>query len=539
MASWDNSTSFTTYIFIPLETGEHEIILTAYNQTDDSLYTSYRWNFEVLSVSLMMEIIDVQVTPDKSPLIVGKEDNITITATINQLANCSWSVDGVIEEWDNLTVSPEFNISFSGVGTYTIALYAHNITDNQVKAEYTIEVVVAHKVGPDCEFTSIQDAINSANDGDTILVESGIISGNLAINKSVILIGETNGLEKPVIDGMGGNSTVNITADEVTIRGFQITNSTVGITTESNDGEIIGNDISDVRYGIWLNNSSGFTISDNSVDAEVWAFVIENSEATFGNNEIQDVTFNFEYSGDVRIGGVSSQGYPDDPEGWENIGKYLNINSTEWLFLNMTYSDSDVEGLDEQTLKIWRYNNGWHEEGWFEITTLDSENNTVGVNITKFSIFSILGKKSQQDLGEPDGQDGGDSSSSNSGGGSGGYSSGSGSFSRGGSTFLPKVQDLLNIKLNEAKEDNEDTVTPPLWNKKISPEPVTTKDDSAQNTEPIETQEVEKTESDKEAPKGLTSTKIILTIFLISVSTAIIVYAVKRKDLLDRKNNNK
>ena len=40
------------------------------------------------------------------------------------------------------------------------------------------------------DFTEIQDAINVAEDGDTVYVYSGIYKENLLLDKSIILIGE-------------------------------------------------------------------------------------------------------------------------------------------------------------------------------------------------------------------------------------------------------------------------------------------------------------------------------------------------------------
>jgi pectin methylesterase-like acyl-CoA thioesterase len=54
--------------------------------------------------------------------------------------------------------------------------------------------------GGEADFTTIQDAIDTANEGDTIYVEKGIYCENIIINKSLILIGEDK--EYTIIDGM-------------------------------------------------------------------------------------------------------------------------------------------------------------------------------------------------------------------------------------------------------------------------------------------------------------------------------------------------
>ena len=70
--------------------------------------------------------------------------------------------------------------------------------------------------GPN-NYTTIQDAINAANDGDTIFVYSGVYYENVVVNKSITLRGET---VRPTI--VGG---LNITANNVTLFSFRIENN--------------------------------------------------------------------------------------------------------------------------------------------------------------------------------------------------------------------------------------------------------------------------------------------------------------------------
>jgi len=69
--------------------------------------------------------------------------------------------------------------------------------------------------------TSIQDAINSATSGDTILVEEGVYNEfDISINKPLTLIG----LNYPVIDAEEKGYILSITSDSVTISGLKLIN---------------------------------------------------------------------------------------------------------------------------------------------------------------------------------------------------------------------------------------------------------------------------------------------------------------------------
>jgi len=76
--------------------------------------------------------------------------------------------------------------------------------------------------GPN-NYTSIQDAINAANDGDTIIVFYNHYYENITIDKAVHLIGVERDGKKPVVDGGESEFTINIVADNCTIKNFVIT----------------------------------------------------------------------------------------------------------------------------------------------------------------------------------------------------------------------------------------------------------------------------------------------------------------------------
>jgi len=74
-------------------------------------------------------------------------------------------------------------------------------------------------------FSKIQDAINSASSGATIIIANGTYNESLIISKSLTLIGQ--GRDVTTINGNGTQYTVSITADNVTIEGLTVTNTAV------------------------------------------------------------------------------------------------------------------------------------------------------------------------------------------------------------------------------------------------------------------------------------------------------------------------
>ncbi len=122
-------------------------------------------------------------------------------------------------------------------------------------------------------YSRIQDAINAANDGDTIFVydDSSPYYENLVVNKSIILIGENK--NTTIIDGGGSGDVVYISADFVSINGFTIedsgddySNHDAGIKLLSNGNIITDTYIIHNREGVYLSSSNSNNISNNSIN---------------------------------------------------------------------------------------------------------------------------------------------------------------------------------------------------------------------------------------------------------------------------------
>ncbi len=115
-----------------------------------------------------------------------------------------------------------------------LLVYLSESIPTAVSADNTIRV-------PE-DYSSIQDAINAAADGDLVLVGPGVYKENLVIaNKSIILASyyhltaNHNFISQTIIDGRGSNTiTVEQTAGPQTrISGFTIQNGFDGISTDA------------------------------------------------------------------------------------------------------------------------------------------------------------------------------------------------------------------------------------------------------------------------------------------------------------------
>jgi parallel beta-helix repeat protein len=119
----------------------------------------------------------------------------------------------------------------------------------------------------EADFIGIQDAINNASDGDTILVHSGVYYENVVVDKSVTL----KGIGNPIVDASGEGSAITLIAGGITLEGFNATNAgnslrDAGIVVTSNDNSIAGNNVSNNSFGIYLGSYRNNIITGNNAN---------------------------------------------------------------------------------------------------------------------------------------------------------------------------------------------------------------------------------------------------------------------------------
>ena len=120
----------------------------------------------------------------------------------------------------------------------------------------------------DADFRTIQDAVDSSEDGDVVIVWSGMYVENVVINSSISLIG--NGA---VISGARRGDVVIVNSNHTNISGFRLINSIMensrtwyyraGLVVLGHNCSIMNNSFSSNLYGIHLSSSNNCTISDN------------------------------------------------------------------------------------------------------------------------------------------------------------------------------------------------------------------------------------------------------------------------------------
>ncbi|KAF5416245.1 MAG: Cell surface glycoprotein [Candidatus Methanogaster sp.] len=153
------------------------------------------------------------------------------------------------------------------------------------------ETVITVDDSGGANYTSIQDAVNNANGGATILVHTGTYMENVNVTKQLIIRSESGNPDGTIVLAADpDNHVFHVMADNVTIGGFGVTGSNNhGIYLEEVEGCVVANNIvSNNRYGIGMENSDHNDLSGNTANAnEREGIILRHSRYnTLSNNNV-------------------------------------------------------------------------------------------------------------------------------------------------------------------------------------------------------------------------------------------------------------
>lgn len=151
-------------------------------------------------------------------------------------------------------------------------------------------------VGPDpgCDFSAIQEAINSEDvvDGDIIEVywKDTPYHESLTVNKSLTIRHRTYDPPGyyPTVCGALERAVFNVTASNVKIDGFIVQNGEYGIRLSNQSAVIHNNTVTSNDYGIYVTRSYNNTLEGNKMTDNTWNFGVDGREI---NHFIHDIDY--------------------------------------------------------------------------------------------------------------------------------------------------------------------------------------------------------------------------------------------------------
>jgi parallel beta-helix repeat protein len=147
-----------------------------------------------------------------------------------------------------------------------------------------------------CNYSVIQQAIDSSHAGDTVLVHSGTYNENVYVSREITLHGVDTGKGMPVVNANGSGSAITLYADNITIQGFNVTGSgtcgcgNAGIKVMSNNSTVFDNTAYKNKYGIYSANHIGNRIYlNNLVENNISAYDIGNNQWYQNTGALEDM----------------------------------------------------------------------------------------------------------------------------------------------------------------------------------------------------------------------------------------------------------
>lgn len=256
------------------------------------------------------------------------------------------------------------------------------------------------------EYPTIQDAMNVASDGDTIIVRSGTYYENVFVNKSISLIGENP--KSTIIDGSNATSSINsfnpaiyiygnnikvcnftikgssnawgvyiLGCENVWIKNNLITENSGGIVSDfSNNVTLIGNNITNNEYeGLFLFGASKNILKNNTIRGNMYNFgVMEKFDHDIGTSNRVDgkTVYYLKNQKDLT---VNQSSFPD-------LGYLALINCTDVIVENLSITNNYNGLLLVETENSTVKNSGF-QNNIRGIDIINSSNNTLkGNNVT-------------------------------------------------------------------------------------------------------------------------------------------------------------
>ena len=152
------------------------------------------------------------------------------------------------------------------LGTNSITVVARDSKGAEASTTFSFEVktpsfsadgntLIVDKAGS--EFTTIQEAVDAAKTGDTVLIMPGVYEENVSVSKSIIIAGASK--DSVILLAPEGN-TAGIyvrSVDGITIRDITIKTPATAVQFSRSSGEIIGVIIKGGRFGISYSGAAG------------------------------------------------------------------------------------------------------------------------------------------------------------------------------------------------------------------------------------------------------------------------------------------
>ena len=209
------------------------------------------------------------------------------------------------------------------------------------------------------DYPTIQEAVNNASIGNTIIVRDGTYIENVDVNKRLTIRSENRSDSTAVQAAYPGDHVFYVTADYVNISGFTIEGAKEGYRTSglylgySKHCNIYNNKILGNRRGIFLESSNYNVIANNTIDNISTGIYFEaSSNNIITNNTVLKIV----EGGGMHTYGIYlvwSSGNIITKNNINTSGIFVNMANNNKIYLNNLYAwSNDATNIWNSTSKI-------------------------------------------------------------------------------------------------------------------------------------------------------------------------------------------
>lgn len=185
----------------------------------------------------------------------------------------------------------------SVIGAWSVEKNLSTDLNNLTQASSRGKIIVVPK-----DFASIQSAINAANDGDIVFVDSGTYYENIVLNKSISLLGA--GYSETIVDANRTSHVITVSSSNAVVAGFTFQNggfpipAYCGVKIDNvdnvtvSDNFISGNFVG-IRLGDLQRGSNGNIVRNNIITKNRYGiFADHTNETLFYGNVVTENSWN-------------------------------------------------------------------------------------------------------------------------------------------------------------------------------------------------------------------------------------------------------
>lgn len=236
----------------------------------------------------------------------------------------------------------------------------------------------------DKEFKNIQDAIDSAQNNETVYVFSGLYNESIVINKTIRLLGENP--STTIINGIGSEDIITVTnAESCNISGFTIQNSDLsnaGIKLNTPKNNVSNNILKNNYDGIYANNANKNFIYNNSFvsNSRYGIYLSSSDDNVVKNNLFSNNDYGIRIK--ARYNKVMENQFLNNEKGLF-FCCYAEKNTA---YRNTFINNSDYNGKDTVDGATWYNSKISQGNYWDDYMGIDADND--GIGDTPYNITS-------------------------------------------------------------------------------------------------------------------------------------------------------